>query len=195
MAEQTLLPDYRPAGGRTPPPRVVELLRETDPNAELIYAGAGRWALGVVRPNRIARQKAERMLETLRELAAVVQLGQVELPKKVRRTIMLRLWTYELYRQGFRPITTYKVQGEPGSWVAEDFRIRDHRYRHQRDEELERREEEWDSEAKEQKEIEALRSYLRLMHKDLHRHAFRRPTHFVPGENARASRRPVIARP
>jgi hypothetical protein len=169
MNGRTLLPDYLPPGGRETPRRLNELLREIDPTAELIYAGRGRWVLGSVRPNRITREKAERMIETIQALMLVAGSGKVSVPAKVKQTLAFRLWRYRLWRDGFRPISTYTVgSGEPGSAIVEEFRMRDHLFRLDFDAQLREREEEADMDAQDMKRVEALRDYLQLMYKDLH---------------------------
>lgn len=46
-----------------PDPDTLDRLRETDPAADLVYLGEGKWALGTVTPlNRIRRARAEGML-------------------------------------------------------------------------------------------------------------------------------------
>jgi hypothetical protein len=169
MSGKTLLPDYRPPGGRETPPRLNELLREIDPTAELIYSGAGTWILGSVRPNQVTTKKAERMIDTILTIMALANNGSVAVPANVKKTLAFRLWRYELWRQGFRPIATHKIgQGEPGSWIVEDFRLRDALYHRDFEAQLMARESEADMDEADDKRMEEFRDYLKLMHKDLH---------------------------
>jgi hypothetical protein len=183
---RTHLPHYVPPGGRRAPRRIQELIREIDPEAELIYGGTGVWMLGSVRPNQLVRRKAERgMAHLLHHLGKAGQ-ASISIPSSVKREIAFRFWWWNLLRQGWRPISRYpktpgeRIYGEPGSWIVEDFRERDWRYRSQFDYEITMREQEADQETREGKAKDRLIEYLVDMHKDIHRHAFRRPHINVP---------------
>lgn len=167
--------------------RLQELLREVHPEAELLYAGRGVWTLVKYRPNSLIRQKVERgMANLLHELTRAGH-GGIRIPPMVKKEIAFRFWYWRLLHMGARPVTRYPVragdrlQGEPGSWIAEDFRTRQWRADHVLEAELSERESEWDQETGEKRAQANLKEYLELMHKDIHRHAFRRPVHSIPG--------------
>jgi hypothetical protein len=187
MAFRSHFPDFRPPGGRRAPERLQELLREVHPEAELLYAGRGVWILVKHRPNQLIRRKVERgMAALLRELTRAGH-GGIRIPPMVKKEIAFRFWYWRLLYMGARPVTRYpstageRIHGEPGSWIAEDFRARQWRADNQLEVALKENEAAWDQETDEEAAKGRLKEYLELMHKDIHRHAFRRPIISTPG--------------
>lgn len=177
--------DLIPRGGRRPPEDLVRALREVRPDAELFYGGGGKWLLGTVRPNRVMRLKAQRRIGRLRQL--LTRVGPHLDQKRTKAIISYRLWTYELQRQGFRPITSYRFQGEPTSWIMSDLQRRDWLYRHRFREELEARELEADQATAEEAALDRLLEYLDLEHRSIHHYAMRGRRSVGP--RARSTRR------
>lgn len=188
MQTRSLLPDFSPVGGRRPPDPLVRLLREVDPRAELVYCGAGKWLLGTVEHNSLRARRCELVIKNIRKLQTKVGNGSIVIPRHVKKALSFRLWRWELNRQGHRAIARYDIQGEPGSWIHEDFRERDYRYRTDLEGEIRRQEEEADAELEVQKKLEQFSEFLELEHKSIHRHAFKRPI-IMDGGKARHRRR------
>lgn len=114
---QSLLTEYNPPGGRLPPPELVALLRDENPDAEVIYAGKGKWILGTVKHDKELRTKVGQTIRaylTLLTLAAPgahthIDPGARPLPMtpENRRELHYRLWKKKLQYQGFRIITVF----------------------------------------------------------------------------------------
>lgn len=184
---RTFFPGYRPPGGRRAPTDFTRRLREIHPEAELLYGGRGVWLLGKYRPNRDIQRRAERGIAHLERALGKAGQGSIVIPPMVKREIAFRFWWWHLIRMGFRPVTRYpspgnQIFGEPPGWIVEDFRRRQWRADHELTTTLEQREEEWDSDADLEKAQGRLRGYLEEMHRDIHRHAFRRPHINIPSQ-------------
>jgi len=117
---------------RDPPEGVLRQLRVIDPSLDLHYLGAGRWAVGAVRPNVVRRAIAIKMLHNMQYV-----------PDDPRFKQRHRLAT--LVADGFGVIAAYKFVGEPTSQIVEDVRQRDYTYMHRAEQELARRMEEADT--------------------------------------------------
>lgn len=185
MRTKSHLSDYRPPTGRRASASLVERLREIDRDAELIYVGKGKWILGVVQPDDRRQRMAERMIDALETVLEAHTWGLINLPEDFKRQVALRLWKYRLYRQGFRNIAIYTIQGEPDARIVEDFRRRDWVWRHSFREHLHQVEKEASGEADFERKVARLMDYLELEGEDIHRHAFRHP-HSVSGRTTRA---------
>lgn len=145
---------------RTAPPALLQQLREIDANAELVYFGAGRWALGVYRPHRQVIAAAARRLAFLSHFARATR-------DDVHGT--------RLETTGFRPIHWYTIQGEPDGRIVEDFRLRDFNYRNQADATFAARMSESAGEVARAEHDRRLRSNLQAAAPDAWRHAFKNP--------------------
>jgi hypothetical protein len=182
-----------PRRGREAPAAIVRQLREIDPAAELHYAGRGKWMLGTVRPNRVISRRAQRRITVLRALSPLLSKGAVALTSKRVALVHYRLWCYELQRQGFRPITTYTVQGEPGSDIVADFRRRDWLYRHSFQEQLAAYEAAADQDTREERALQQLQEYLEAESSSIHHYAMRGRRHIGPrrAKGKRPARRTI----
>lgn len=103
---------------RETPPDVLRGLRDVHPQAELVYAGQGRWLAGIVKPDSARRRNAIRLLQMQRDRHVFVESNHDQL---------LMGW---LMLQGFGLVADYHIQGEPTGAIVEDFRRRDWVYRH-----------------------------------------------------------------
>lgn len=146
----TLVPEYSQL--RRPPRHVVAGLRVTDPTADLVYLGWGKWVLVSVQADKIDHwyQKTNGQWSTLRRDAISILVNARRLLELWRanpkfqanpgafRRLIGRYDFALLATMGARPIAEYQVQGEPTSAIVDDFRRMDWMYRHTSDEELER---------------------------------------------------------
>lgn len=124
----SLLPNFPHL--RRPPDHVVRGLRAVDPTADLVYVGWGRWILLSVRPNREHRASGERILANAGRLLSLWEKTPKlrANPGAFRR--LINRYDYGLMTaMGARPITEYKVQGEPTSAIVDDFRRMDYLFR------------------------------------------------------------------
>lgn len=111
------LSDYAPPGGREPPREVVALLREINPDVELLYRGRGQWSLGTVRHDKVIRERVARSLWAYNVLLTQAAPGAqahidpgarpIVLTDGARQELMDRLWAKKLQYQGFRLVTHF----------------------------------------------------------------------------------------
>lgn len=93
----------------SPDPDILDRLREIDPDADLVYLGEGRWALGTVTPmNQFRRKRAEKMIA--RQYARGADLV---VPSK------LRLGKAAL--EGFRLVKVYEYTEVQSGYMAQEF--------------------------------------------------------------------------
>ena len=183
MNAQPHLTDYRPPGGRMPPPEVVAQLREVDPRAELIYVGKGRWMLGTVRHDRELYVKAVRavgayltvLLHATPMAKSHVDGGpQLEINRKTLAELNFRLWKKLLQLRGFKVVCVFR-QNMPDSHFAEAFRAGDWIWKHK--EAADRMEKEQTDEAEGITDLEERQAsvvdYLQAEGRSLHRRVFR----------------------
>jgi hypothetical protein len=103
--------------------------------AELLYAGAGIWLLGVVRFSWPAYQKAARTIAQLHQTVTKLpyqggdsEEHRPELVSRAKRNAA-KLAYNRLCLQGYRHIDVYRVQGAPTSAIVHDFQYRDFEHR------------------------------------------------------------------
>lgn len=115
---------------RTCPRHVLAGCRAVDPAAEILYAGHGRWLLGVVRFSWPAYQQAYHTMARLEEGGTKLpQYGPDavegrELTLRGRANAEKRAF-HRLCLQGYRHIAVYNVTGELTSTIVHDFQYRD----------------------------------------------------------------------
>lgn len=94
----------------SPDPDILDRLRGVDPDADLVYLGEGRWALGTVTPmNSFRRERAEAMIS--RQYARGVDLV---VPSK------LRLGKAAL--EGFRLVKVYDYTEVQSGYMTQEFK-------------------------------------------------------------------------
>ncbi len=104
------------------PDRVLLLLREVHPMAELLEVGQGWWWVGIVKPDAPAREIARATLERMRGKAGIIDFRKYP-PKVVRRWL--------LQEQGFALCGKYRFGDEGPEWdaIVKDFTFADWVYR------------------------------------------------------------------
>ena len=109
------------------PDRVLLLLREVHPMAELVYVGAGWWWVGIVKPEAPAREVARSALEKMRDS----KTGVID-PRRWARGLVRR---WMLQEQGFALCGKYRFGDEGPEWdaIVKDFTFADWVYRNESD--------------------------------------------------------------
>lgn len=126
MAETTRLLGYHPPEGRHAPPEVLQLLREIDPMAELVYIGRGRWLMGKYSEDWDKREKAIRQLEVWAEKVARIPMREADESLKARLPEIMDRWREKrLKAMGFQPFLNVFYATDPDSTLVEIFRQND----------------------------------------------------------------------
>lgn len=146
---------------RTPPSDLVARLREIDPTAELVYVGAGHWALGSVQPNSDREQRARQTLGFYLHLPAEFHSPGPVIYARMRM-------------QGFRHIALYSEDDLTNGRLLLDFRERDWNYRNRAEAAYRERIAAADREepGNVEKRIETMLDYLYSEGPSIYRHTF-----------------------
>lgn len=108
------------------PADVIARIRETDPTAELLYFGWGKWYLVRYRPNRMWQHKAmPRIKDALRLLQQWQDLPRYRANPGAFRRLYARLLFWQMVYQGGRPVAEYsakEVRAHGLEYIADDFR-------------------------------------------------------------------------
>lgn len=184
-----LEPYFGTFGGREAPPETVALLREIDPDAELVYLGKGIWLLGAVRPSDARRDGAAALLDDLEEVFGLAGSGTAApISPEIKQQLAVDLLECRMLYRGFAKIAAYQVQGWPGALLVEDFRERDFVYRTRFAEKWRELAAEASGDAGLERRIKGVRTYLEDNKAHIERHAFRKP-HTTHGRNLRRKAR------
>lgn len=152
-----------------PPASTMRALRQIDPKARLIHLGGRKWWLGVQDPQPEAM-----------ELAGDIRENHLsKLPQQIKNELSsaLRLEMLNECAEGFRPIAVYECD-VPGEDVIEDFRIRDHNWRHRADATVEERLREASFEEQFEQRKQAMREMVQATFPSIHKYVLRRAKGF-----------------
>jgi len=144
---------------RVAPEGVTLRLREIDPATELVYLGAGEWALGSVQPSEDRKRRAEEIVAE-----------QLALPEEQQSSGIILF--FRLLAQGFRVIGLYGEADVQNGRVVQDFRERDWRFRNAGEETFRARLFESSDEHDLEERVIQILDYVHGEWNDLHAHTF-----------------------